>query len=88
MTTIANFVDVGGAEALLDRYVTRIWRALFAQEIGHKLLHARRREQDGRVVVRDQARRWLQVTAHFEPELNEVGADLIARARRHSFRGC
>src|SRR5438270_13920461 len=69
MAAVAHLIDIRRAKALLDRYVARIGRAFLAQEIGHELLHAGSRQQDSRIVERDQARRGLQVAVSRLPEL-------------------
>src|SRR5438445_5795064 len=81
MTAVADFLDVRGTEALLDRYVAGVGWALPAQEVRHELLHPGGSQQDRRIVVRDQAGRRLQLAAAGLPELNELGAYVVARAR-------
>src|SRR5579859_1674006 len=83
MAAIAYFIDVGGSEALLNRDVARVRRALFAEEVRHELLHAGCGQQHCRIVDRDQARGRLNVAAAVLPEFDKGGANLVARARRH-----
>ena len=82
---VADLVDVGRAEALLAGGEPRVRRLLLAQEVRLEGLHARGREQDGRVVGgRDQrSRRHAQVVALLE-EREERVADLCGRAGRHA----
>ena len=54
---VADFVDIDGAKALLDRAESVVRRRFQPQKIGRHLLHAGRGQQHGRIVVRHQRRR-------------------------------
>ena len=47
---VADVLDVGRAKALLDGRQARVRRLLLAAEVRHERVHARRRQQHGRVV--------------------------------------
>ena len=56
MHGIADFVDIAGADALLNVAKTLSERVRRAEKIRHKRVHSGCREKNGRVVVRDQRR--------------------------------
>ena len=53
---VAHFVDIARAHALLHVGKAFALRVLLAEQIGHERVHARRREQHGRVVFGDKGR--------------------------------
>ena len=53
MRSVAHFVDVAGADALLHVGQARALRVLGAQQIGNQRVHARGGEQNGGVVLRN-----------------------------------
>ncbi|GIW19066.1 MAG: hypothetical protein KatS3mg064_2223 [Tepidiforma sp.] len=79
---VADFFDVGGAEAALDGDDAGRGRRLFAHELGLELLHAGGGEHGGRVADGDERPRWKEDVAAVAEEGNEGVADFVRRARR------
>ena len=53
---VAHLVDVARADALLNVGKTRALGVLLTEKVGHEGVHARRREQNGGIVLGDEGR--------------------------------
>jgi hypothetical protein len=82
---LADLVDVGRAEALLDAQRPPPGGLLLAEEVGLELVHPGVGQQQGRVVRDERRRRDAGVLALFE-ERDELLSDRV-RVHRRAFRG-
>jgi hypothetical protein len=74
---ITHGIDIRHTEALLAGSQTRIRRDSFAKKIGLDLHHTGRREQQGRVALRDERRAGNYFVVFTGKEIKVSGADFI-----------